>query len=60
MNLKLKRIEKNIKQNDLAKRLGISQATLVRIEKGNSDNLKFGLMKQMAEMLEIPFTELFL
>lgn len=60
MSLKLKRIEKNIKQKEFARMLGISQATLVRIEKGNYDNLRFGLMKQMAEILETPFEELFL
>lgn len=60
MSLKLKRIEKNIKQKDLAKMLGISQATLVKIEKSNYENLRFGLMKKISEILETPFTELFL
>ena len=59
MSLKLKRIEKEIKQKDLAKMLGISQATLVKIEKGNYDNLRFGLMKKISKILETPFQELF-
>ena len=60
MSLKLKRIEKKIKQKDFAKMLGISQATLVKIEKSNYENLRFGLMKQIAEILDTPFSELFL
>jgi len=60
VSLKLKRIEKKIKQKDFAKMLGISQATLVKIEKSNYENLRFGLMKQIAEILDTPFAELFL
>lgn len=37
MNIKLKRIEKGIKQQDFAKKLGISKTTLIRIENNNYD-----------------------
>lgn len=59
MNVKLKRIEKGIKQQDFAKALGISKATLVRIEKGNYD-IRLSLMKKISELLETSVKELFL
>ncbi len=58
MKVKLKRIEKGIKQKDFAEMLGISKVTLIRIEKGNSD-IRISLMKKISEALETPVQELF-
>lgn len=58
MKVKLKRIEKGIKQQDFSKMLGISKATLVKIESGNYD-LKLSLMKKISDLLETPVQELF-
>lgn len=58
MNVKLKRIEKRIKQQDFAKMLGISKVTLTRIEKGNYD-IRLSLMKKISKILETPVQELF-
>lgn len=58
MKVKLKRIEKGIKQQDFAKTLGISKATLVKIEKGDY-NIRLSLMKRISELLETPVQELF-
>lgn len=58
MKLKLKRIEKAIKQQDFAKMLGISKTTLIKIENGNYD-IRLSLMKKISEILEIDPRELF-
>ncbi|WP_034869435.1 helix-turn-helix transcriptional regulator [Clostridium lundense] len=58
MNVKLKRIEKGIKQQDFAKALGVSRATLVKIEKEEYD-IRLSLMKKISELLETPVQELF-
>ncbi|KAJ50046.1 putative transcriptional regulator [Clostridium tetanomorphum] len=58
MKIKLKRIEKGIKQQDFAKMLGISKATLVKIEKEEYD-IRLSLMKKISELLETPVQELF-
>nr|WP_207714696.1 helix-turn-helix transcriptional regulator [Clostridium tetanomorphum] len=54
----MKRIEKGIKQQDFAKMLGISKATLVKIEKEEYD-IRLSLMKKISELLETPVQELF-
>ncbi|PIH05215.1 helix-turn-helix transcriptional regulator [Clostridium combesii] len=59
MNVKLRRIELGIKQQDLAKQLGIGRSTLLKIEKGNYDNVKIGLAKRIAKALDSTVTELF-
>ena len=59
MNVKLKRIEKGIKQQDFAKMLGISKTTLIRIEKGDYD-IRLSLMKKISKILDTPVQELFL
>ncbi|KEI83367.1 helix-turn-helix transcriptional regulator [Clostridium botulinum] len=58
MNVKLKRIEKGIKQQDFAKMLCISKATLVKIEKDDYD-IRLSLMKKISELLKTPVQELF-
>lgn len=58
MNVKLKRIEKGIQQQEFAKMLGISKATLIKIERANYD-IRLSLMKKISEILETPIQELF-
>lgn len=58
MTVKLKRIEKGIKQQDFAKTLGISKVTLVKIEKGNYD-IRLSLMKNIAKALDTTVQDLF-
>ena len=61
MNLKFARIRKGIKQIDLAKELHVSPATLIKWEKGlELDNIRLGIMKKIAELLDISIEELFL
>jgi putative transcriptional regulator len=58
MNVKLKRISKGMKQQDFAKELGISKATLIKIERGKYD-LRLSLMKKISEILGVSVQELF-
>ncbi|EDS77521.1 conserved domain protein [Clostridium botulinum C str. Eklund] len=60
MKVKLRRIELGIQQQELAKKLGIGRGTLLKIEKGNYDNVKIGLAKNIAKVLDMSVEELFL
>ncbi|NOV62584.1 helix-turn-helix transcriptional regulator [Clostridium beijerinckii] len=61
MNLKIARIKKGIKQIDLAREIHVSPATLIKWEKGiELDNIRFGIMKKIAELLDTSIEELFL
>lgn len=61
MNLKIARIKKGIKQIDLAKEIHVSPATLIKWEKGlETDNIRLGMMKKLAEILDCSIQELFL
>lgn len=61
MNLKIARIKKGIKQIDLARKIHVSPATLIKWEKGvELDNIRLGIMKKMAELLDSSIEELFL
>lgn len=56
--LKAKRVEKGIKQGDLAKKVGVSRATLNSIE-NNRTQPKKNLMLKIAEELGCSVGELF-
>jgi len=56
--LKLVRISKGIKQKDLAKKIGITQAHLSNLEKGLIDPRK-SIMIKISQELETPVEELF-
>jgi DNA-binding XRE family transcriptional regulator len=61
MNLKIARIKKGIKQIDLAREIHVSPATLIKWEKGiELDNIRLGVMKKIAELLDSSIEELFL
>ena len=61
MNLKIARIRKGIKQIDLAREIHVSPATLIKWEKGiEIDNVRLGIMKKIAELLDSSVEELFL
>lgn len=57
--LKAKRVEKGIRQAEMAKRLKITPQYLCKIEKGEVDP-RLNLMKQISELLETPLSDLFL
>lgn len=59
MNCRIARIRKGITQKELAKMVGISNTTLVKIEKDEIDNVKFGTLKAIAKILNADIKELF-
>lgn len=66
MSVKLARISKNLTQSRLREILkqnydiGISPNTLVQIEKGDIENIKFYILISISKALDTPFEELFL
>lgn len=56
-NLKRKRIEKNVTQAELAKKLGVSQPMLAQLERGTK-NLTVNMAKEIANALKIDVIEL--
>lgn len=66
LKIKVKRLQNNLTQNQLRGilkkdySLGISPNTLVQIEKGNYENIKFSSLKKIAKALNSSFEELFL
>ncbi|BBK75865.1 helix-turn-helix domain-containing protein [Clostridium butyricum] len=60
MKVKIHRILKGLSQKKLAELVGTSNVTIVKIEKGNFDNVKFGTLKKIAEVLETTIQELFI
>ena len=59
MNIKLKRISKELTQKELANKVGISHVTLSRIEKGSCENITLKTMKKLAEALDTTVQDLF-
>ncbi|MBB6622180.1 helix-turn-helix transcriptional regulator [Clostridium gasigenes] len=59
LKLKLKRIEKGIKQYEMAEKLEISRYYLSSLERGISKNPSIELMKKISEILEVSVQELF-
>lgn len=60
MNAKLTRIKLGLTQRDITQQTGLSSATIVKIEKGDIDNIKFGTLKSIAAALNSTIEELFL
>lgn len=58
LKMKAKRIEKDIKQQEFAKMLGITPQYLRRIEKGEID-VKRSFMIRASRLLDTPVDELF-
>lgn len=59
MKLKLKRIEKGIKQYELAEKVGISRYYLSYLERGKSKNPSNMLMLKLAQELDTSVEDLF-
>ena len=57
LNLKLARIKKELTQKELAELVGVSVATINRIETGKQV-LKIDMLNKLAEVLEIPVNDL--
>lgn len=59
MKIKLKRIAKGWTQEDLSRESGVSRNTIVKIEKGDTDGIRFGIIKKIASALGTTVQELF-
>lgn len=60
MKIKIARIKKGLTQAELRERVGgISPNTLVKVERGNVDNLKIWQAKKIAAVLDATVEELF-
>lgn len=57
--IKIERIKRNIKQEDLSKRLGSSRCKLSALENGNFKNLTYPLMIEIAKVFNCTVQELF-
>lgn len=60
MKVKDMRILRGIKQKELAKLVGVSIATMGRIERGDIDNTKFITLRKVSEILGASIEDLFL
>ncbi|SHJ99317.1 putative transcriptional regulator [Hathewaya proteolytica DSM 3090] len=59
LKLKLKRIEKGVKQKDLASNIGVSTQYLNALENGRATNPSITVMKKISELLDTSVQELF-
>lgn len=59
LKLKIKRIEKGIKQKDLAELVGISYQYLSKLESTVATNPSNKIMVRIAEVLECPIQDIF-
>ncbi len=59
MEVKIARIRKGLTQAELRKIVGVSPSTLVKIERGDYDNVRIGLAKKIAKALDADVKELF-
>ena len=59
LKLKIKRIEKGIKQCELAERVGISRYSLSALERDKIKSPKLEVMKKIAKALDTTVQELF-
>lgn len=59
MNTIIARIKLNLTQKQLAEKVGISQSTMVRIEKNEIDSIRLGTLKKVAKVLNSSVEELF-
>lgn len=59
MNVKLARIKAGLTQKELASLVGLSNVTIVKIEKGNYDSITRATMVKISKILNSTVQELF-
>lgn len=61
MNVKLRRIELGLTQEEFSRKVNMARFRISEIEKGSYDygNLRLREMKKISEVLKIPINELF-
>lgn len=58
MEFKIARIRKGLSQEKLAQLAGVCRLTVCKVESGQADNVKLGLVKKIAKALDTPLSEL--
>lgn len=58
MNVKALRQQRGLNQTDLAKRVGVTQAYIAMLEKGNNVNPTLALLTKLAKALKVSVAEL--
>lgn len=56
--IKEKRIEKNLSQEELAEKAGISRITISMLESGRQQDIRVSTIKRIANSLECPISDL--
>lgn len=59
MNIKLRRIELGLTQEEFSQKVNIARVRIVEVEKGHYENLRLREMKKIAEVLKTTVGELF-
>ncbi len=59
MNLKIERIKRKWNQSQLAERSNVGLNTIVKIEKGNIDNVSVSILKRLSKALDVSVADLF-
>lgn len=59
MKIRLKRIARGWTQEDLSRESCVSRNTIVKLEKGDIDGIRFGIIKKIAATLDTTVQELF-
>ena len=59
MELKIARIKKNLTQEELAKKSGISRNLISKVENGNMEKISYEKMNKIAKVLGVSVKELF-
>ena len=59
LKLKIRRIEKGLKQGELAEKIGISRYYLSALERGKANNPSITIMKKISNILDTTVQELF-
>ena len=57
--LKVRRVMKGITQEELAKKSGVSRATISAIERGSAESVTVGTLQKMAKALECKVSDFF-
>ena len=58
MNVKALRQQRGLNQTDLAKRVGVTQAYIAMLEKGNNVNPTLALLTKLAKALKVSVAKL--
>ena len=59
MELKLKRVSQNLTLKGLSNLSGVGVNTILKLEKGNIDGVRVGILKKIANALNTTVVELF-